>query len=222
MARLLVVEDERKLLRSLKRGLDAEGHEVATAMTGDEGRACLAEGTYDAVILDWMLPGRDGLELLADLRGAGKRVPVLLLTARDTVEDRVRGLDHGADDYLVKPFAFAELLARIRALVRRGPAERNTNLQVGDLAVDLLERRVRHAGKDIPLRTREFDVLAYLLRHRNETVTRTMLERDVWHEAAAPSNVIDVTIAQLRRKLEASGSPPLIHTVRGAGYRMQG
>ena len=222
MARLLVVEDERKLLRTLQRGLESRGYEVVAAATGDEGQARLAEGAFDAVVLDWMLPGRDGLQLLSDLRRGGNRVPVLLLTARDSVDDRVRGLDRGADDYLVKPFSFAELLARVRALLRRGPAPRDTTLQLGDLDVDLIDRRVRLAGADVPMREREFEVLVYLLRHPDEDVSRAMLGRDVWHEPSdALSNVIDVTVTQLRRKLDRSDRPPLIQTVRGVGYRLR-
>src|SRR5258707_239345 len=222
MARLLVIEDERKLLRSLQRGLEGEGYDIVAAGSGEEGQARLDESVFDCVVLDWMLPGRDGLQLLADLRRAGNRVPVLLLTARDSVEDRVAGLDRGADDYLVKPFAFAELLARVRALLRRGPVERATLLQVGDLNIDLLDRRVRRAGEEVILRGREFEVLVYLLRRRNEEITRTMLSRDVWKEAfQAPSNVIDVTIKELRRKLNRPGLPPLIETIRGVGYRLR-
>jgi two-component system copper resistance phosphate regulon response regulator CusR len=222
MARLLVIEDERKLLRSLQRGLEGEGYDVVAAGSGEEGNARLADGEFDCVVLDWMLPGRDGLQLLVDLRRARNRVPVLLLTARDSVDDRVAGLDRGADDYLVKPFAFAELLARVRALLRRGPTERDTVLQVGDLDIDLLERRVRRAREEVILRGREFEVLVYLLRHRNEEITRTMLSRDIWKEASqAPSNVIDVTIKELRRKLDRPGLPALIETIRGVGYRLR-
>jgi two-component system copper resistance phosphate regulon response regulator CusR len=217
--RVLLVEDERKLLRSLQRGLEAEGFEAVPTATGDEAVRLLDAQPFDCLILDWLLPGRDGLQLLADLRRAGRTTPVLMLTARDAVEDRVRGLDQGADDYLVKPFAFAELLARLRSLLRRGKADRETVLRAGDLEVDLLERRATRAGAELPLRGREFEVLAYLLRHRNAAVTRDMLGRDVWKEPGhALTNVIDVTITLLRRKLERPGLPPLLHTVRGVGY----
>jgi two-component system, OmpR family, copper resistance phosphate regulon response regulator CusR len=216
---VLVVEDERKLLRNLQRGLEAAGYTVAAAATGDEAQALLATQTFDCLVLDWMLPGRDGLELLADQRRAGDRTPVLLLTARDAVEDRVQGLDRGADDYLVKPFAFAELLARLRALLRRGRADLETVLVAGDLEMDLLERRAVRAGAVLPLRGREFDLLVYLLRHQGSAVTRDMLGRDVWHEPGhALTNVIDVTVTLLRKKLDRPGRPPLIHTVRGVGY----
>jgi two-component system, OmpR family, copper resistance phosphate regulon response regulator CusR len=221
MPRVLVVEDERKVLRSLERGLQAEGYEVVAAATGDEGCRLAVAQSFDCLVLDLMLPGRDGLEVLAELRAAGKATPVLILTARDAVEDRVAGLDAGADDYLVKPFAFAELLARLRVLLRRGQPERETVLRAGDLEVDLLERRAMRAGEEIPLTHREFEVLAYLVRHKDQTVTREMLGRDVWKEPDhALTNVIEVHISLLRRKLERPGQGSLIHTVRGVGYRL--
>jgi DNA-binding response OmpR family regulator len=221
VARLLVIEDEPKILRSLDRGLRAEGHEVVTAGDGVEGHCLAAAEGFDCVILDRMLPGRDGLDVLAQLRRAGNGVPVLMLTARDAVEDRVAGLDGGADDYLVKPFAFAELLARLRVLLRRGRPAPETVLRLADLEVDLLARRVSRGGAEVPLSHREFDLLAYLMRHRGTTVTRDMLGRDVWKEPChALTNVIDVHVATLRRKLEGGGRAALIHTVRGVGYRL--
>ena len=223
MPRVLVVEDEPKMLRILQRNLVAEGYDIATAATGDEGQASLARGGVDAVILDWMLPGRDGLELLAEIRRGGNRVPVLLLTARDAIEDRVAGLDRRADDYLVKPFATAELLARVRAMLRRGADDRVNVLRAGDLEVDMLERRVRRSGEEVALRTREYEVLVYLMRHRGNTVTRDMLGRDVWKEPEHNlTNVIDVTMTQLRRKLDRAGLPPPIQTIRGVGFRLRG
>ena len=221
MSRVLVVEDERKMLRSLERGLRAEGYDVTTAATGEDGYRLATEGRFDCVVLDLMLPGRGGLEVLADLRRAGNRTPVLVLTARDAVEDRVAGLDGGADDYLVKPFAFAELLARLRVLLRRERAA-ETVLRADDLEVDLVRRRVSRGGTEVALTQREFELLEYLLRHKNATVTRDMLGRDVWREPAhALTNVIDVFVTLLRRKVERPGRPPLIHTVRGLGYSLR-
>jgi DNA-binding response OmpR family regulator len=218
----LVVEDERKVLRSLQRGLQAEGYEVVTAATGEDGYRLATTQPVDCLVLDLLLPGRGGLEVLADLRRAGHTLPVLILTARDAVEDRVAGLDAGAEDYLVKPFAFAELLARLRALLRRGRGERETVLRAGDLEVDLLRRRVTRAGEEVPLTQREFEVLAYLVRHKNAVVTRDMLGRDVWQEPDhALTNVIEVYITLLRRKVERPGRRPLIHTLRGVGYSLR-
>jgi DNA-binding response OmpR family regulator len=223
MPRVLVIEDEAKILRSLDRGLQAEGYEVVTASTGTEGRRLATTQSFDCLVLDLLLPGRPGLEVLADLRQAGNTTPVLILTARDAVEDRVVGLDAGADDYLVKPFHFAELLARLRLLLRRGRATEETILRAGELEVNLLHRRATHGGAEVLLTLREFDVLAYLLRHKNTTVTRDMLGRDVWKEPNhALTNVIDVYINQLRRKLERLDQPPLIQTLRGVGYRLEG
>ena len=219
MHRILVIEDERKVLRGLQQGLRQEGYAVAGAATGEEGLRLVAGQVFDCVVLDWLLPGKDGLEVLAELRRSGKAPPVLILTARDAVQDRVAGLDAGADDYLVKPFSFAELLARLRVLLRRERGERETVLRAGDLEVDLLERRAVRGGEPIPLKQREFEVLAYLLRHQGAVVTREMLGRDVWKERDhALTNVIDVYITLLRRKLERPGLRPLIHTLRGVGY----
>jgi DNA-binding response OmpR family regulator len=219
---VLVIEDERKVLRSLERGLRDQGYEVVGASNGEIGYQQAINQPFDCIILDLLLPGKDGLQVLADLRKTGQRVPVLILTARDTVEDRVIGLDAGADDYLIKPFAFAELLARLRVLFRRGRDEGETLLRAGDLEMHLLQRRVLRAGKEIPLTQREFELLAYLLRHKNTIVTRDMLGRDVWKEPAfALTNVIDVFVTYLRRKIEKPGASPLIHTVRGVGYSLR-
>ncbi len=216
---LLVIEDERKVLRALQRGLENEGYEVTAAANGELGFRLALSRPFDCIILDLLLPGKDGLEVLKDLRKTGQKMPVLILTARDTVDDRVIGLDAGADDYLVKPFAFAELLARLRVLLRRGPGLPETVLRADDLEMNLLERRVTRAGKEISLTLREFELLEYLMRHKNTTVTRDMLGRDVWNEPGhALTNVIDVFINYLRRKIEKAGGPPLIHTIRGVGY----
>ena len=222
MARILVVEDERKVLRSLERGLQGEGYDVVAAATGEEGFQQATAQPFDCIVLDLLLPGRDGLQVLADLRQTGSKVPVLILTARDAVEDRVIGLDAGADDYLVKPFAFAELLARLRVLLRRERAGPETVLRAGDLEVDLLNRRASRAGQELALTQREFEVLAYFLRHKNQVVTRDMLGRDVWKEPNyALTNVIDAYISLLRRKVEKPGQRPLIHTLRGMGYSLR-
>ena len=202
---ILVVEDETKVARALSEGLAREGYEVTVARTGEEGYYLLDARSFDLVVLDLMLPGRDGLEILATLRSRDRGIPVLILTARDAVEDRVVGLDAGADDYLVKPFAFPELSARIRALLRRGRAEQSSRLQVADLEVDVAARRVTRGGRILELTAREFELLEYLLRNRGRVVSREMLSRDVWKEAgrATPlDNVIDVHIARLRRKVD--------------------
>ncbi len=219
MPHLLIIEDEPKVLRSLKNGLQAEGYEITPAATGDAGYEQACSGRYDGIVLDLMLPGRSGLQILAGLRRRGRTTPVLVLTARDSIEDRVVGLDAGADDYLVKPFAFAELLARVRALLRRGQAERETILKCGDLEMDLLLRRATCNGTEILLTPREFEVLEYLARHKNLVVTRDMLSREVWKESdQTPTNVIDVYINYLRRKLEKHGRRDAIQTVRGVGF----
>jgi two-component system OmpR family response regulator len=222
MPRVLVIEDESRVRSSLEEGLRAAGFEVESAADGDEGIGPATTRSLDCIILDWMLPGRDGLRVLADIRRAGRSVPVLLLTARDAIEDRVLGLDSGADDYLVKPFAFAELLARVRALVRRGRSDRETVLRAGELELDLLGRRVTRQGVEVVLTQREFEVLEYLLRHKNEPVTRDMLGLEVWKEPGyAQTNVIEVYINLLRKKIEVPGRSPHIVTVRGVGYRLQ-
>ena len=219
MPRVLVIEDERKVLRSLERGLQAEGYEVITAATGDEGFKLATTKSFDCLVLDLMLHGRDGLQILGDLRKKGKTYPIIILTARDTIEDRVIGLDAGADDYLVKPFAFAELLARLRVLLRRDRNERETVLWARDLEVDLMDRLARRGGTPIPLSQREFEILAYLMKHKNMIVTRGMLGKDIWKEPDySLTNVIDTYMSLLRRKVERPGQEPLIHTIRGVGY----
>jgi DNA-binding response OmpR family regulator len=222
MPRLLVIEDQKKLLGSLQRGLEEEGYEVVTAATGEQGYYAATTEDFDAVVLDLMLPGRHGLTVLHDLRANGFARPVLILTARDTVEDRVAGLDTGADDYLVKPFAFAELLARLRALLRRGVPGRELFLRADDLEMDLLARRVVRGGVELDLTRREFELLEFLLRHKNTTVTRDMLAREVWKDAGGMlTNTIDVYVNLLRKKVERPGGKQLIHTVRGVGYALR-
>jgi two-component system, OmpR family, copper resistance phosphate regulon response regulator CusR len=222
MARILVVEDQEKHRDSLRRGLEAEGYEVVTASTGDEGFGAATTRPVDAIVLDLMLPGRHGLDILRDLRAGGFAKPVLILTALDAIEERVQGLDSGANDYLVKPFAFAELLARLRVLLRRDYAERELFLLADDLELDLLGRRVARSGLSIDLTGREYELLEYLLRHKNEVVTRDMIARDVWKETTgAMTRIIDVYINALRKKVEHPGRRTLIHTVRGIGYALR-
>jgi DNA-binding response OmpR family regulator len=203
MVRVLIVEDQKRLQHSLRKGLQEEGYEVAAAFSGEDGYYLATTQPVDAVVLDIMLPGRDGLQVLKDLRSHGFMKPVLLLTSRDAVGDRVTGLDAGADDYLVKPFAFAELVARLRALLRRNLAERELILRADNLELDLLARRVVRDGVELELTKREFELLEFLLRHKNMTVTRDMLGREVWKEPDGMwTNVIEVCINALRKKIE--------------------
>ncbi len=222
MARVLIVEDQTKLLETLRRGLEAEGYEVVEAANGPDGYQSALGGAVDVVVLDLMLPGRHGLDVLRDLRAEGFSRPILVLTALDSIEERVQGLDSGANDYLVKPFAFAELLARIRALLRSDLPARELILRADDLELDLLARRVSRAGNPIELTGREYELLEYLLRHKNEVVTRDMIARDVWKETTgAMTRVIDVYINALRKKVEQPAGRPLIRTVRGIGYALK-
>ena len=219
--RVLVVEDERKLAQVLSSALRAERYDVVIAATGEDGFYRANAEQFDLVVLDLMLPGRSGLEILQTLRQRRVETPVLILTARDGVEDRVLGLDFGADDYLVKPFALPELLARVRALLRRGRPSEVFRLKAADLEVDLVARRVFRGDRAIELTGREFDLLEYLLRHQGHLVSREMLARDVWKEprrATPLDNVIDVQMTRLRRKVDLEGAPRLIHTVRGVGF----
>lgn len=219
--RILVVEDEQKVAGALREGLEDEHYEAVVAHTGEDAFFRITTETFDIILLDLMLPGRDGLEILRTIRSLGIRTPVLVLTARHTLEDRVDGLNAGADDYLVKPFAFAELLARIRALLRRGREENTLRLQVADLEMDLVTRKVVRAGKAIELTGREHELLEYLMRHAGQEVGRETLARDVWKEpdrGTPLNNVIDVHIARLRRKIDREEWTKLIHTVRGVGF----
>jgi two-component system, OmpR family, copper resistance phosphate regulon response regulator CusR len=219
--RILVVEDEEKMAQALRTGLEADQFSVSVARTGEEGFFLASTEPYDLMILDLMLPRRDGMEVLAALRQKNVSVPVLILTSRDAVKDRVRGLDAGADDYMVKPFAFSELLARIRALLRRGKPELGDKLRLADLEMDTSGRAASRNGKDLQLTAREFDLLEYLLRQQGRVVSREMLARDVWQETARYTpldNVIDVHVAHLRRKLDEPFKKKLLHTVRGVGF----
>jgi two-component system copper resistance phosphate regulon response regulator CusR len=219
--RILVIEDQRKIAQALREGLEAQSYSVSLASTGEEGFYLLNSEEFDLVVLDLMLPGRDGLEVLKTIRKTGRHTPVLILTARDTVEDRVLGLEAGADDYLIKPFAFPELLARIRVLLRRNVSTAATELKVADLKMDLIARRVSRAGRPVELTVREFSLLECLLRNQGQVVSREMLARDVWKETARATpldNVIDVHIARLRRKLDDPFPVKLLKTVRGVGF----
>lgn len=220
--RILVIEDEQKLGRAIQEGLQADRYTVSLAHTGEDGYYLVQTESFDLIILDILLPGRNGLEILGTIRKHGFRTPVLLLTAQDSVDDRVRGLDTGADDYLVKPFAFPELLARVRALGRRGSTEATANrLTIADLELDISARSVSRAGQDLDLTTREFELLEYLVRHRDHVVSREMLARDVWKEADRHTpfdNVIDVQVARLRRKVDDRFNQKLVQTVRGVGF----
>jgi heavy metal response regulator len=216
--RILVVEDEARVRSFLVRGLEEAGFAVDAAASGDEALTLAFVHPYDAIVLDLMLPGKDGLTVLRELRSGGRATPVLILSAREELSDRVRGLDAGADDYLPKPFAFAELLARLRALLRRGTA-RASAIEVADLKVDLVTRKVQRAGKNIELTAKEFALLEYLARHAGEVVTRTMIAEHVWDmNFDSFSNVIDVYVRYLRRKIDEPFQPKLIHTRRGVGY----
>jgi DNA-binding response OmpR family regulator len=222
--RILVVEDEKKVAKALRDGLEAEHYEVQVARTGEEGFFLVSHESFDLVVLDLMLPRRDGLEILTTLRKCGLQTPVLILTARDTVDDRVHGLDSGADDYLVKPFAFPELLARIRSLLRRGRQDQILKLQADDLTMDLVTRKIVRAGQPLELTLKEFEMLEYLLRHAGHVVSREMLARDVWRVTARATpldNVIDVTVARLRRKIDDPFEKKLLHTVRGVGFALR-
>jgi DNA-binding response OmpR family regulator len=222
--RILVVEDEQKVADALREGLEDERYDVVVERTGEGAFFRVNTETFDVVLLDLTLPGRDGLEILRALRNRRMETPVLVLTARDSLEDRVTGLDAGADDYLVKPFAFAELLARIRALVRRGRVAEAPRLSVGDLEMDLVTRKVLRGGRQVDLTVREFELLEFLMRYQGQVVSRETLARDVWKETARTTpldNVIDVHIARLRRKVDLEQVVKLIHTVRGVGFMLR-
>jgi DNA-binding response OmpR family regulator len=221
--RILVVEDELKVANALREGLQGERYDVVVERTGESAFFRVTTERFDAVLLDLTLPGRNGLEILKAMRDRGMKTPVLVLTARDSLQDRVLGLDTGADDYMVKPFAFAELIARIRALVRRGRATDVPRLTMADLELDQMTRKVSRGGRAVELTVREFELLEYLLRHEGQVVSRESLARDVWKETSRTTpldNVIDVHVARLRRKIDADQGTKLIHTVRGVGFML--
>ena len=220
--RILVVEDEEKIAKFIKRGLKEEGYAVDVAHDGEEGHFMATTNEYDLTILDWMLPKLDGLHLCRKLRDEHVNTPILMLSAKDSVKDKVSGLDSGADDYLAKPFAFEELLARARALLRKKDAGVPTQLQVGDLGLDLLNHKVSRAGKEIPLTVKEFALLEYLMRNAGTIVTRTMISEHVWDiHFDTLTNVIDVYINYLRNKIDSGHARKMILTVRGKGYLLK-
>jgi DNA-binding response OmpR family regulator len=220
--RILVADDDRRLTSIVKRGLMEEAYAVDVAYDGEESEYLAEINPYDLVILDIMMPKKDGIEVCRELRAKSVNTPILMLTARDAVEDRVKGLDAGADDYLVKPFAFNELLARVRALLRRNGVTRSPELKVGDLSLNTLTREVRRGERVVELTTKEYVILEYLMRHPNVVVTRRMLEEHAWdYDFDSLSNLIDVYIRRLRRKIDFGGQKSMIHTVRGAGYRLR-
>jgi DNA-binding response OmpR family regulator len=218
---ILVIEDESKVAKAIKEGLESEKYKVTVAETGEDGYFLANNQAFDLILLDLMLPGRSGLEILTALRKQKCQTPVLILTARDAVDDRVEGLDTGADDYVVKPFAFPELLARIRALTRRGRPEQALRLRLADLELDCVTRKVTRSGQEIDLTAKEFDLLEYLLRHQGHVVSREMLARDVWKvtsRATPLDNVIDVHITRLRQKVDVPFKKKLLRTIRGVGF----
>lgn len=220
--RILVVEDERRIAAFIERGLQEEHYAVDVAYDGEEALDWAAVVEYDLILLDILLPKRDGIQVCRELRDQGSKVPILMLTARDAVEDRVRGLDSGADDYLVKPFAFQELLARIRALLRRQSEVKTTQIQVGDLVLDTVTLRATRAGQVIELTAREYALLEFLMRHPRQVLSRTQIAEHVWdYDFFSTSNVVDVYIGYLRRKIDKDFDQKLIQTVRGAGYKIE-
>ena len=220
--RILVADDDRRLCGIVKRGLLEESYAIDVAYDGEEAEYCGEVNSYDLIILDIMMPKKDGIEVCQELRTKKINTPILMLTAKDAVEDRIRGLDAGADDYLVKPFAFNELLARVRALLRREGMSKSPKLEVGDLVLNTLTREVWRGQNTIELTTKEYVILEYFMRHPNIVVTRTMLEEHVWdYDFDSLSNLVDVYIRRLRRKIDVEGENSIIQTVRGAGYRLK-
>ena len=220
--RILLVDDDKKLCNTVKRGLEEGAYAVDCVHDGDDGLYYAETTPYDLIILDVMMPLKDGLEVCRALRSKRILTPVLMLTAKDAVEDRVRGLDTGADDYLVKPFAFAELLARVRALLRRKGANKSSRITVGDLALDTVTREVTWQEKQVDLTTKEFAVLEYLMHHPDQVVTRTMIEEHAWdYELDSISNLVDVYIRRIRQKIDPDMGKRIITTIRGAGYRIK-
>jgi heavy metal response regulator len=221
--RILIVEDERKVGQFLKKGFQSEAFAVDTASDGREGLRLALSGAYDAIVLDVMLPNMNGMEILEELRGEGVDTPILILTAKSDVEDRVKGLNSGADDYLPKPFSFSEVLARVRAIVRRQSTDvRGSVLEMGDVRMDLLSRSVMRGGKQLTLTNKEFELLEYLLRNKGRVLSRVTLTEHIWDmDFDTETNVVDVLVNRLRRKLEDGFQEKVIHTIRGVGYVMK-
>ena len=220
--KILVIEDERKSAQYLEKGLRESGYDVDVAEQGDTGLKMALGGEYDLIILDIMLPGRDGWSILREMRKSGTRTPVLCLTARDTVDDRVKGLELGADDYLVKPFAFSELLARVRSVLRRNPQRQPERVKIADLEVDLFRQRAVRAGEKLDLTPKEFSLLSLLARRAGEVLSRNTIAEQVWDvKFDSDTNVVDVHVRRLRSKLDDPHEKKLIRTVRGVGYVLQ-
>jgi DNA-binding response OmpR family regulator len=218
---ILVVEDDPRIAEFVTRGLEESGYSATVAYDGEDGFLAARYNDYDLIVLDLMLPKMDGIEVARKLRAAGKATPILMLTARDTERDKIRGLDVGADDYLTKPFSFGEFLARVRALLRRDTPLRSSVMRVGDLELDTAARQVRRHGQAIALSAREYALLEYLVHHAGQVVTREQLAERVWSDAAVESNVIDVYVRYVRQKVDTPFGEPLIHTVRGVGYTLR-
>jgi heavy metal response regulator len=220
--RILVVEDEKKVARFIQQGLEEEHYTVDVANSGNEGEALALSVTYDLVILDIMLPEKSGLEITRSLRAKGFATPILMLTAKTTTEDKVAGLDSGADDYLTKPFAFAELLARVRSLLRRGSTEKTTTLAVADLILDTVTHKAQRAGRPVELTMKEYALLEFFMRNKDRVLSRTIISEHIWdYNFDTGTNLIDVYVNHLRNKIDAGATVRLIHTVRGVGYVMK-
>ncbi len=220
--RILLVEDEKKVARFIKQGLEEERYTVDVVYDGEKAEALALADDYDLIILDVLLPRKDGLEVLKQIRAKKVNTPVLLLTAKSAVEDKVKGLDSGADDYLTKPFAVAELLARVRSLLRRGVAEKSTILKVGDLTLDTVTRKAKRQNEEIELTAKEYALLDYFMRNKNKVLSRTLISEHIWnYNFDTGTNIIDVYINHLRNKIDGKFEKKLIHTVRGVGYLMK-
>lgn len=220
--KLLIIEDEKKVAKFIEQGLREEHYEVLCAYDGEEGLELALNGEFDGIVLDLMLPKRDGISLLREFRARGMTTPVLILTAKGTIQDKITGLDSGADDYLAKPFHFEELTARIRSMLRRSSVEKSTQLKVGDLVLDPISRKAKRGAVEIELTAREYALLEYLMRNADRVLSRSVITQHVWnYNFAVDSNLVDVYINRLRNKVEADGGSRLIHSIRGVGYVMR-